>query len=656
VYFRRVSEAMPSPTLTDGQPQDDWAPSSRVDEDWGRVRIVIGGVDVTFLRGIATVVEEYVHAKPYGPLSCRLRFPQISIFDSIRPPSGDLTFLAPGSYIELDWIKPDESFGGVLWDGLIMPVQSKRAEELTGVGLVMSAIGIAHQLNFYRRAPGISNAPYDIGVRFASEWSLASRPAGRWIPPPVVMTGVMRNYRGNWEGALDYLTRLSEDSLGVDGRGWYCVEVPPRQIEVRQTPDMTVADWSVAAGGNGVAVDLNSDPTVGANVFYLEAVDPAGATLRNMYTDSQLGQGVPFFQPWGDPDDGYDERVHLIDPGPHGTLIEPDPSRLDVSVLRQEAFLGKGQGVDYAEGVASAKAAYAQLNPATTGWAGTVTLRQDPEEGSRLRIRADDNIRVRYFNGAGVVANIAEARVTIGESQPGSGQAGSPTVALKVDTKARNLPTLMAVLKRQRDLVQNPVKRLLTGKDSGLVQDKLIQWDATRSGYVPNGGSAYNRDGAVTGTLGFGWADPSASLACPAGRWTICRFLMSQADTIVNTLVTTGGAPTEFCVAVFDRPMFGGGTGTLPINPFVTGADSTLRAATGYLIHWGNPDQHAGYSPGLQSDSDPITGLLEDQAAWSYAHPVDPATQVAVEPAFLWLAVYPLSATHLTARFVRQAT
>ena len=252
------------------------------------------------------------------------------------------------------------------------------------------------------------------------------------------------------------------------------------------------------------------------------------------------------------------------------------------------------------------------------------------------------NFGLRYFGGpSGITAHIVGAKVTVGEYDTGQ----APICELTVDTKARNLPTLMAVLQRKRDLVQNPVKRLLTGKDSGNVADKTFLWDFVRSGWVPNGGVAYDVNlNPRAGALGFRWSDGTSTVPCPGRVWTFVQLLASQTDIIVSTQITTVGPINSFVVALFDRPPNGM---TLPVDPTATGADATIRSSPGYVIHWGNPDQFAGYSPGLQSNGDPVTGALIDQAQWQYNHQnvfntADPSNSLTTNPSFLWLAIWPI--------------
>lgn len=661
VYLRHVTAIMPAPTITAGNPQDNWSPTSVIDSDWGRLAIFADGIDVTFLRGVTSIVEKFSHARPYGPLACTLRFPQVSIFDTLG--TGDLAWCHEGANIDIVRIHPDETFGpsDTLWAGLLEPVQHKRGEELTGHGMIVTGVGVGHQLGFYRRAPGISAIPFDIGTRLWFEWASrvptapaltgASPGAGRWTPPAApVTTGVLSNYRGNWESALEFLTKLSEESLDNVGNQWLCMWVPPRQITILQLGPGGSADYTVQAGAPGVDVDLTQEPTTAANVIYGEGVDDGGQTWRNLYVNN----GEPFFEPLA-----YDPTVHPIDANPDGTLSEND-ARLVLTTIRKEAYQGKGQGISFALGQASALALYQQLKD--PGWVGTVTLRTSPAEVHMLEMLAGKNVAVEFFGGpAGQQVMIAGMEATIGELTGSSAM----SVKVTVDSKARNLPTLMEVLKRQADLARSPVKRLLSGKSSAIVQDSTFIWDANRSGWLPAGDFSYRGDPTThlwspVATLGFRWpAGSTATVPCPGGQWTMAKMLASERDSAIQIAVTTEAVATPFVFALFDRPP---AFGSLPTDPTGPGEDVTLRAVPGYIIHWGNNGQRAGFSPGLESNSDPLTGLLSDATPWSWTHDsIAQAVRTGGEnpalytPAFLYACIWSVSTCSMWANLTRLA-
>jgi hypothetical protein len=52
-------------------------------------------------------------------------------------------------------------------------------------------------------------------------------------------------------------------------------------------------------------------------------------------------------------------------------------------------------------------------------------------------------------------------------------------------------------------------------------------------------------------------------------------------------------------------------------NPISSGIGNLLPQAS-LIIGWGDVDQPAGYSPGLKSNGDAITGLLIDDQTWTY--------------------------------------
>jgi hypothetical protein len=74
-----------------------------------------------------------------------------------------------------------------------------------------------------------------------------------------------------------------------------------------------------------------------------------------------------------------------------------------------------------------------------------------------------------------------------------------------------------------------------------------------------------------------------------------------------------GGGPSPFIEHAFES-----------IDPSTGLPWEKLKGSThypppdGFIIGWGNKEQKAGYSPGRSSDGHKPTGLLYDEATWTY--------------------------------------
>jgi hypothetical protein len=132
--LQRVSEIYPAPDLDDLSRPIDWVPTSTVQEDWGSFQIVFGGVDVTFLRGMATELGPMVWNEPFGDDTVDIIFPQITPFDSLG--AGDLAWLRPGAPIEVYKVNPDGSIDheNPLFEGRFGSEEDNLAQRVTGTG------------------------------------------------------------------------------------------------------------------------------------------------------------------------------------------------------------------------------------------------------------------------------------------------------------------------------------------------------------------------------------------------------------------------------------------------------------------------------------------------------------------------------------------
>jgi len=84
-----------------------------------------------------------------------------------------------------------------------------------------------------------------------------------------------------------------------------------------------------------------------------------------------------------------------------GAIIGPNSNYYDPHRIRIERWENFGTNISKAQGTQFARTEYNRSNP--PGWMGTITLRSDPDEGSRWFIRPGQNILYRSFAGGEVV-------------------------------------------------------------------------------------------------------------------------------------------------------------------------------------------------------------------------------------------------------------
>lgn len=193
-----------------------WSPTSVVVEDWAKaLQLVVGGVDVTFYRDVATTIRQWDETEPFGPLKLEVEFPQITAFEPLP------AWLSDYAPVELYRVKPD-STKVLLWSGLFI-------EELLQ-GCTVTFIGSLYQADFYRMLPEVvqrrrQTGETDLNYVIRRELDPALRPALRTLPVLVPGTaGVQFQQQGSGQPLLtgyigDGLAVATNSGLPAPGEG-----------------------------------------------------------------------------------------------------------------------------------------------------------------------------------------------------------------------------------------------------------------------------------------------------------------------------------------------------------------------------------------------------------------------------------------------------
>jgi hypothetical protein len=218
-------------------------------------------------------------------------------------------------------------------------------------------------------------------------------------------------------------------------------------------------------------------------------------------------------------------------------------------------------------------------------------------------------------------------------------------VKLTVDTKARDLLTIAAIMQRNRN-TEDPANRStqIQRRQSKIINDTQVIWDCE------------NGAGRVPKTALFG------------GLWTILKIPAGSFGQIAQINMHTFGPATPFAFAVFDK---GPGAhdhpaGTTPGptakdmaaligDPSVqqSGANPWDVAGPvlddmGYLYAAGGPDGMCGYWPYQQSstasggDQPGVSGQYWDKSGFTYDSTMPP---------WLWIAVWAKDSCYIKGRF-----
>lgn len=606
--FTQVNVVMPLPDLdSNGMVDPDvFVPTSVTRTDWGRIQVVLGGRDVTELRGVPTEVVSYSNGEPFGDMTCVLRFPGITPFEGAGALSlTGLTMFAGNPDVTLRRIHPDGTVDPTeqaLWQGLLAS-DDDTVDDGSFSGLTVQCMGALYQASLQVHQPAFELNARDIGTVIPQV--LNSALGRRYATTANVATGIMTRKRGSWGPKLDFVQELLSDAVTEDGEQW-TIRLLKGRKPVLVLKDMDTFHHTMTTGTQGLRINMQRDRTQATNVVYGEGVAQDQCRWRNTRYPAN---GRAFFEPLAEL---ASTQPYLYDED--GNITGPNPI-FDPKVIRVERWEQFGEGVQPGQGVTSAQGEIGRAN--TVDFSGTLTLAIDPEEGSRFAMRAGENLVLKQYRGANRVLHIAKVDVNV----------QSQTVTLAVDSQARDLATLAQVRLRNRDAT-DPARALVGRRtQSRTQQDQRAVWDC--------------ENGA--GTI------PSTALAV---GWNVIPVPAGQAGSVVRTFMSTSPA-RRFSVAVFGRPVTPSLMNRLAPTPLTASSGGSIYDANavvldgaGLLIAFGGPDNACGYYPYTDPDSGApglhtLTGDLLDDGGWEYS---------SLYPPTIWVAVFVTATCTITGR------
>lgn len=599
-------------TLVHGQPD----PASTFVEtraDWGRYMIEVGGADVTFLRGRATSIRDIEWQEPYDDARVSLIFAQVTCLENFG--DGDTAMLS--DHVEIR-----------VWR--ILPNGTKDTEPEfegwvshwghAGNFLAPEGVGVLHQIDLLVRAPGITDIPDDIGTLVPFQWNTEAVPSYLGAPMASIVTGVMSRDRGAWDqGRLNYVDRQLKRAVLSDGRQYTIKKRYPMQGYM-VLKDTDTINFTLQPGIPGLDISgLQRDLTTDANVWYAEGEDEAGTRWRNSFPTAD-GLSV-FFQPLS-----YLDAVHPYDEGPNGTLIL-NLARLNTNIFRIEKKADFGQGWNKVEAKRVLDGMRARMATDGSDFFGDITLNTDPPQMSRRKIRPGMNFTMPHHGPTPVKFHVSAVKI--------SDPQGRASTTLTVDTRARDIDEITSAIERKANEVSNPVRALLVGRESALVQDKVQPWDSTRGdGWVPR----------------QRYFDGVSTFVCPQKKYAVQRFTIGEEEIIIKTRIElTSG--TIYHASLCDRPpkgmdpraeYFAGVLADWPSDPVIRGAwepPALPQPPVGQIMAWGSYGQMGGYSSGTETNpTSGVTGVIESEQEWNFTHANVPREQR--QPTYGWLVIW----------------
>ncbi len=685
---------MPTPVLNGhGRPDPAAFVPVTTTTAFGGFQVIVGGKDMTRVRGHRTVIESYSTGEPFGDATAVLRYPAVSPFEDIGElAAADIKALGGNPNVTIWRVRSDGTVDRTAqpyFQGFVVSEDDGISDTETD-GLTQQCVGAIWQAQFGQHQPHFGLDARDIGEVIAAELnSLKGRRTATCEPPFI---NIPTRKRGSWGPKTDYMQELVAEAQNSLGDQWTVLLDRGRKPVIR-LKDKTTAHWAITVGTPGLNISLSRDRTQAPNVIYGTGVTVAGQRWANTRypnlrydtvpefpyallsevlangtddADTDSGTGVTDWQTQAEqlgydttPDGTYAgtdvmacqeiqrraglpvtgmvdadtwtftfnigadvgtltgayfaplaavsaREPFLYDAAGSVTGLNPD---YDPRVIRVERWVDYGEGVSRAEAAASAREEIAR--GANVDFSGTLTLKVDPESGTRWAIRAGQNINLKHYRGRPTtLLHIARA-----EQNPQTG-----TVTLTVDTQARDALTLDAVRKRNRDAT-DPARALRGKRTSARTQlDTRPIWDAeSGAGRIP-------------------------SFPKSADSWSVVRVPAGQAGTVARIEMTTSGSACRFSTAVFGRPITAADMDRLVGRPLLTDGDGgskydsalTALEAEGFLEGFGGPGMAAGYHPGTDPDSDApgshvLTGKLVDSGGFEFN---------SLHPPWLWVAVW----------------
>lgn len=306
--------------------------------------------------------------------------------------------------------------------------------------------------------------------------------------------------------------------------------------------------------------------------------------------------------------------------GANGSVIGDNPND-DPSQIVVDRFEDMGEGLTHADVRRSAKAELARDH--VPGVYGTITARIDPEETSRWLTSEGQILGLRHFEGTAVTGLYV---VSVRKNPR------DLTVEYTVDSKARDLMTVAAMMERDRTARLDRANRRNVRNQSKLARDVAVQYDCeAHFGLVPR-------------TPLFG------------GLAVMVRLPFGERGECVEVDLTTTGPASPFAVAVFGQP-----TTVADVNTAIGTGDPTAATssgfpiwtekqdaldALGFITAWGMNGQRCGYDPLSETTPNltnpPVTGKFSDQGGFSFS---------SQRPPWLWVYIYSPTSCFISGQF-----
>lgn len=684
---------------------NDWVPVNTISEEWGVIQIIINGVDVTYFRNVPTEMGPWSSNEPNGDAAASIYFPQISWWERLTYNDTDWALAGSDVTIQLvrpdnstktlfegllvSHIYNGQGVGvafdilGVLYQAdhtpYIQELYNKRRDIGTAIadimdGTVSRNFGVCNRpvTGITTDIRGSGGARLTQGVQdiLSTAWTsdahnqwtitnlegrkpsiqLKDRETRHWIMT-MGHPGLELNLTNDHQNIV---SMIWGSGTGPDGDTWYNAKYPGIRFEAAPAyPLATGSTFTAGSGTTGFDAFADEMRTRGYTMYSGDTYssNDVAEVKDAQFRAGILVDGIVGAQTWNAifgvggsllslegahiaPIATITENMEFLYSA-DGAVLGPNPNY-------NPRYLAIGRLIEYGE-VSKAQAsefARREIRPRQVHdpqWIGSATISMDPENGSRWEMKAGQNLFVKYLippltqiaKGVdGLLLHMSQVSVTPGGS-----------VTAQLSYLAHDMTTLSALQKRNKNSIDPARRTNQNARISKIHQDRIIPWDSEAGGgMIP----LHNLQAGLWSTFPI----PAAEVGNISKVTYVCGTGIGFAT--MNTAFTADGilpGAQKFCVAVFSKPVTPNWLASVVGNPLTEEDTWTKNApaleAAGLIQAFGVTGQAAGYWPGQEAKTDPVTGKMLDGAPWPWE---------SKSPPYLFIAEFCAASTKIAGR------
>lgn len=670
---------------------------SSITEDWGELRVVIDGQDVTHFRGGLVFPASYQLVEPFGDGPATIGISHAVPQEAFG--TGALSWLQEGNSVDIVRLHPDGTTTTVLWSGYVVTPRPSSSEEDWDWSIDCQGATFCADLQLHK--PPTFRDPTDIGSIIADDLNaVVSR---RYQNCTRVTTGILTNQRGaSSSTTVEWVQELLGTAVTDDGDSqWTVGRTPGNARKPRiHLKDRDTVHWTVRCGQPGVSEDLSRDPTQTPNVIFGRGVSTAGYAWAGWvypgmhpdsapaYPNAGAGDTLSLGDNDADTDSGtgvsdYQRRINEL--GFDHVAVDGVLNSNDIAAVREiqrryglliDGIIGPqtwAATFDVGANVGNLDVAFrmplawdpkvlprlfnadgsdAGANPAYDASVlrvevdidyGSGISRSEATRSARAQMARDypvgwvGTITLRADPNEGSIFDIREGENIKLQSFAGTGDTGVLLHIASVQVSPADLSVSLTVDQKARDLI-TIASILERNKENSANPARMKPGRVRRAKITPD--HVVEFDGESAGGI-------VPRFALFANLWSVIRIPISQNGRIAGIDLRTSTPTSKWAMAMFGAPVTPANLLAWVGNPLTNAAPWSANVDTlegnGWVEGWGSSNDACGYYPLAQSQGGSITGRFRDDGTLQY---------LSIRPPWVWLAFYAPNSCFVQGRFL----